>query len=210
MNGAVRIWEKTPRRLVLRAECESPHTRDVRHVWFPSTPRDGDGPDTFWTASNDGTICQWTLPEGERVGEVCRAPGEGSLEYQAISPSGKYALALRSDGSSLLWEIGSGAEARRFSSPTTDPYSGQIRTACVFTPDESCVAVMTGRTNVTLFQTTTGEPIVAIPGNGVALEDMSFSHDGRFLLTVSGGRAGEGSGRPRSSHIPATPKRIGT
>ena len=190
MNGAVRIWKNVSGRLELQKVCENSHERDVRGVWFSEESGEDRSPTTFWTASVDGTLRQWTLPAGSQVGEARRAPVEEPLEYQEISTSGKYAVTMLRNGASLIWEIESETVKTRLSNPSPDPYTGQIRTACVFSPDESCVAVMTGATEVTIYHATTGEAIVTIPGSGVALEDMSFSRDGRMLLTVSeAGRA---------------------
>ncbi len=194
MGGAVRIWERTSRGLVLRAECENPneqgetpHKYDVRDVRFASGSGDQSSPGTFWTASIDGTIREWTLPEGEHVStrSALEDLEAESLAYQAISPRGKYAVTMRRSGTSVIWNIESEEIESRLSAPSSTPISGQIGIACVFSPDESCVAVTAGGTIVNIYQVPTGELIRRISPDGVALDKISFSHDGRFLLATS-------------------------
>ena len=191
MNGAVRIWEMASGKIKFRAECKNAHRNDVRGVWFPPATGNSESHGTFWTAAVDGSIRSWTYPEGEAGGAEHRvrvngAPIEEALEYQSISPrTGNYAATMMRNGQCLLWDIESEAVVTRLSEPAPTPNFGQIRTACVFSPDESCIAVMTGSAEVTLFQVPTGEPIKTIVGRGAAVDKMWFSHDGRFLLTTS-------------------------
>ncbi len=178
MGGAVRIWDARFKSLDPLRECLG-HQKDVMNIQFLNSS------DSFWTASTDGTVRQWSFPGGKAMGEY-KLPVTGELEFQAISPTtGKLAFASLRDGSSLLWDIQSETVVRHLSGPTPDPYSGAPRYACAFSRDETGIAVMTGRLEVSVYDLASGEVLNRISGNDIPLRCVALSPDGTVLLTVS-------------------------
>ena len=155
------------------------HDKNTLDLFIPQSS------DIVWSASSDGMICKWSLPNAEKLAEY-RVPVEGELEYQAIAPeNGELAFAIFRDGSHLVWDIESEQVITRLSGPTPKPYRGPPRFACAFSPEESCLAAMSGELGVTIYDLKTGETLNEVPGQGVPLRCMQFSPDGLALQTLS-------------------------
>jgi WD40 repeat protein/serine/threonine protein kinase len=177
MDGSIRIWDAQSESLNLVSEWQG-HKKNTLDVFIPISN------DAVWSASNDGTIRKWTVPGGLPLGEY-RIPVDGEVEYQAIAPSGKLAFAILRDGANLIWEIETEKIFAELSGPDSDPYQGPPRFACAFSPDGTCLAAMTGKLGITIYDVTSGDVLNQVSGHGVPLRGMQFSPDGRMLLTVS-------------------------
>lgn len=176
MDGTVRVWDAQSPTLDLLSEWEG-HEKNTVDLYIPPSGK------TVWSASNDGTICQWSLPEGHEE-KTYRAPTDDDIAFQRISPSGKLAVTVLADGRQFLWEIESEEVTQRLSDEP-NPFTGPQFPLCEFSKDGSCIAVMTGDKGVTLYDVATGEVVNQLNGHGVWLNYLDFSDDGTLLLTTS-------------------------
>ncbi|MCO6042444.1 protein kinase [Aeoliella sp. ICT_H6.2] len=176
MDGTLRVWDARSPTVDLLHKCKG-HESNTVDIYFPPSG------DSVWSASNDGTIQKWSLPEGERLATY-RAPGEGKVAYQKISPSGKLAATLTADGHHYLWEIDS-QEVTHQLPGDGEPFKGPQFPQCRFSKDESCLAVMTGDKGLNVYDVASGRLINEFDGHGVWLNSLDFSDDGTMLLTTS-------------------------
>lgn len=180
MDGSVRVWDAESPLLEIRGERIG-HTKSIMDVYMPKSS------DEVWTASNDGAIRRWTLPDTQPLEPLdgCHLPVTAELQFHALSPTGKLAFAMLRDGSRLLWDVKAEKVTRRLTGPDPEPYMGQPLFACAFSPDESCIAVMTGKLGVTIYDVVTGKVLNEISGHGVPLRRIQSRPDGKAILTVS-------------------------
>jgi serine/threonine protein kinase/WD40 repeat protein len=180
MNGTLRVWDAVS--LALVADWAD-HQSEITDIYMPQAA------DFVWSASNDGTIIKRSCPDGV-IDTTFKIPVAGELEYQAISPHGSLACAVYRDGSHLIWNIEEEKVSVRLAGPSDDPNIDQPRIACNFSPDESCVAVMTSNQRAAVYDVASGELLNRIPGDGLPLRMIRFSPGGKLILTLSfGGRA---------------------
>ena len=161
MDGTVRIWDGGS--LALLATCEGHKENTFELSISPSS-------DVVWSASTDGSIRGWSLPEGTPQGEF-RVPVPGDLELQAISPSGKLAFALYRDGSHLIWEIETEQVVNELSGPTARPHKGAPRFSAAFSPDERLLAVAVTNRSITVYDLETGRTLNEIQSATLCLKN---------------------------------------
>ena len=150
----------------------------------------GLGKDTFWTASEDGTVKRWNLKTGE-VGETY-----GQVKVAAVSPDGQtFALGLGDTDVRLTDARG---QTRRilhgvFATPKTGEYVGSRSLA--FSPDGNILAAgqvnkfhMTVESYTTdsaasLWKVGTGQRLRTLAG--MPAEHLTFGPGGKALLGLS-------------------------
>lgn len=94
-DRSIRVWDAATLKPL---KTMSGHEKVVTDFYIPQSE------DAVWSASIDGTVRKWSLPEGKPL-SVHSSPHIQELEYQVISPNGQIAASLGRDGSSALWEI---------------------------------------------------------------------------------------------------------
>ena len=177
MDGSVIVWDANSPSVKLLFEWPG-HEKNTLDLYIPPAS------DSIWSASNDGTIRQWALPDGKPLKKFT-APADMEVNYQKISPSGQFAATLLADGSHFVWEIASEKVACHLVGGLVEPYDGPQFPRCAFSKEESCVAVTTGQTSVTIYDLARGNVINHIGGQDAWLNGLEFSADGRLLLTTS-------------------------
>ena len=110
-----------------------------------------------------------------RTGEVAYAldAGEAAGDVVAMSPAKERLLVMTGAGMTQLWDLGT--KALLFSLAGTSP---------VFSPDGARIANVQGSEAV-LWDAETGAELRRFKGHGKTVKDLSFSKDGRKLLSAS-------------------------
>ena len=99
----------------------------------------------------------------------------------AISPDGRFVVTGSDDKTTRLWDVGSGAEIRRFQG-----HRASVN-AVTFSPDGRLV-LTGGDTTARIWDPATGAEIRQFQGHTRAVNAVTFSPDGRFVLTGSADR----------------------
>ena len=174
-DRSIRLWDGTTLKPL---KTMSGHKKLVTDLFIPQSE------DAVWSASIDGTVRKWSLPEGQQV-SLHLSPLDQELEFQAISPDGRTAVSLGQDGSSLLWEIATGKTLVALGSANSTPYFGNWRHAVAFSPDGSCVAIITDLFESTIYDVKSGKILNRIEQHGSPINSIEFSPDSRHILTLS-------------------------
>ncbi len=180
-DSSIRLWDGTTLKPIKTMEG---HEKPVTDFFIPQSE------DAVWSASMDGTVRKWSMPEGKAV-SVHPSPLGLEMEYQAISPDGRTAASLSQDGSSLLWEIATGKTLVALGSANSTPYFGDRREAAAFSPDGSCVAIITDLFESTIYDVKSGKILNRIERHGSPIKSIAFSPDSRQILTISQGGTGK-------------------
>jgi hypothetical protein len=125
-----------------------------------------------------------TKPGAEKVGEIRRFEGhtKGASAGVAFSTDGRHALSGGMDGTSLLWEVATGREVRRFSGSGPDKPVGSV----AFSPDgRQALTVSNEDRAVRLWDVQTGKEIRVLKGHTAHVHGVAFSPDGRRALSGS-------------------------
>ncbi len=184
-DPTIRIWDATtldPASVVVLRDDDPEsgylETTDIRF---------SESGDELWSAAIDGTICRWSFPKGELLDTIV-APAIEGMAHHAISPKGRIAVATFENGSSYLWEINWDGEPK---DPVTlgaakQQAAGMRGAPAAFSPDGTCVAVVTGLLAATIYDVATGTPLCPpIEGHSAEVKSVQFSPDGEQLLTIS-------------------------
>jgi WD40 repeat protein len=144
-------------------------------IWTPGMSADGS---LLATASKDGTVRLWSLPDGRAQGAPLRFP-YGAADVQ-LSPDGRWlsAAALNRDvvqDRLEIWDVG-----RRQRVMTLHPAGGSDFGR--FSPDSRLLAVGDLRGRVQVFSTATWKPVTPAFAGGRATW-AAFSGNGRTLAT---------------------------
>ena len=142
------------------------------------------------TGSSDDAAHLWDVMSGK---EVRRFEGHSSsVKSVALSADGSTLLTAGfQDGTARLWGVATGREIRRFEGPSWDVYSA------AFSPDEK--QVLTGGSHsvsrstiedltVRLWEIVSGKEVRRFRGHDSPVLSVTFSPDGRQLLTGSSDR----------------------
>jgi len=125
------------------------------------------------TTSQDKTVRLWDTATGAEVRRF-----EGHTEFvrrAAFHPDGKHALSGGRDGFVRMWELDTAREVRRFRA------TGNWADCLAVTPDGKAVAV--GGKTVKVFEVNTGNQLHELEGHPFGVTTVSFSPDGKYLLT---------------------------
>jgi WD40 repeat protein len=137
----------------------------------------------------DKKVVAWSMADGKAVRvfqpdadplPASGAPGEEQGEYVsvAVSPDGKLAFTATSSGAGVLWDIGTGAEVRRFVG-----HRGGM-TAGVFTPDGKQVVTAGGDKSIRIWDMATAKEVKQIPDQVGTVRGIAISGDGTRLIAA--------------------------
>jgi WD40 repeat protein len=170
-DGTARLWEVPSGRLV----------RVLRgHDWGILGGGFSANGDRFVTASMDSTARIWDVESGRTI-SVLRGHTT-SLTHASFSPDATLVLTASNDGTARLWRSATGEAVAEFRG-----HHGSITDAS-FAPTGRYAVSSSYDGTARLWKTDTME-LVASYGTESFGDSVSFSADGKRLLTVSGGRA---------------------
>ncbi len=174
-DKCVRVWDAESMRKV---KTIGPLDEEVRNLYF-------DKANELWTASNDGKVIRWSIPDGERLYKWTYPDTEG-LRFLALSAESNRVVATFTDDSSFTCDIG-GSVPVPLSPPAPESQSANSnrRRSAVFSPDGTCVAIMRGLFSVEIYDVEKQKRLRRIDGHSAPLRSIHFSPDGTKLLTTS-------------------------
>ncbi|MFO0900716.1 MAG: protein kinase [Pirellulales bacterium] len=168
-DGTVRLWNA--------ATGEPLHVLRGNTKWVASvacSPRDSVVAASGW----DGSVRLWDMVTGAALWTV-QAHTDKAYSV-AFAPDGRrIASAGLSDGRVRLWDVRSGAELSTFALP--QPHITDI----AYSPDGTSLAVSNGEGVATILDATSGRSVRTIDGS--RLNKITYSPDGRLLVTASSG-----------------------
>ena len=161
-DNTARIWNlRTGRSMLLR------HSGPVRDATFSPSGK------MVVTASTDHTARVWTTSGSRRQ----TLPHPAAVSTAAFSPDSKLVATGAVDGRIRIWAVDSGRKI-------TTLGAGSPVDRLAFNPKRSLLASSGGNV-VRLWSTSTWKPRRRLRRHRGAIESLSFSHDGRLLLTGS-------------------------
>lgn len=173
-DGTVKLWDAATGNLL--AELDG-HSDRVHRVAFSP-----DGT-SLASASWDGTARIWRADSGEHLATL--AADGGQVKSVAFSADGSRLATAHEDGAARIWSL-TNLTGMQQPAPT-HTLAGHTGSAwdAAFNPAGDLLATLGFDGAVRLWDATTGQELLAIPGenNGA---DLQFSPDGRFLATTSG------------------------
>jgi WD40 repeat protein len=138
-------------------------------------------------AALDTAVHLWDADSGEELRKFSEAITPRKV---AFSPDGGIlaaALGKIGGGAVVLWDVQTGALNRRL----PDSAQGQELAAAIdtlaFSPDGKRIAAGTQERAVHVWDTGTGQEVFRMGGHASTVSTVAFSHDGRRLLSLSGG-----------------------
>lgn len=131
------------------------------------------------SAAADGAVKLWTIAEGVETKSL--AGHTGAVVALTMLPSGQLATAS-ADKTQKVFDLAAGTPVR-----STD--LAAAATAMSLSPDNAKLAVATDDKQVRLLNPADGAPIIAMTGPAAAANSLSFSADGKRLVS-SGGAEG--------------------
>jgi WD40 repeat protein len=177
MGGNLRIWDSETLE-ELKSSPLTGHLGDV-HVLFVHPKRN-----EVWSASMDGTIRQWSIPDGTLLGtKTC--PVEQDIQFHCIDQQGKHAVSVGHNGESIVWDIENEKEVARLDTPLNPHHVGDVRHAASFSPDGSCVVILSGQSGAGIFEVESGQLIAELPRQNSEMAVVRFGPNGKSILTVA-------------------------
>jgi WD40 repeat protein len=151
--------------------------------WVYSGALSDDGK-TALSGSKDGSLILWDVPTGTIIREF-----EYPSAINSVALNGSQALTGSADGSVILWDTTTGKEIRRF-----EGHHAPVR-AVAFSPDGQTILSAGGNVQVgpdraidnriILWNATTGELIRQFEGHTAPVRSVTFSPDGKQILSGS-------------------------
>jgi WD40 repeat protein len=132
----------------------------------------------------NGTSAQiWDIEGGDKKYALSGDGVSGRLGL-AFSPDGKklatdWRDVKKGESGIAVWDANNGQLIRRISMTLTDQIS--LR----FAPDNQTLATFTGGVAVQLWDTSTGKPRLDLAGHTVSINSLSFTPDGRYLVSAA-------------------------
>jgi WD40 repeat protein len=149
--------------------------QDISDVAFSPTGRQ------VFAGDSNGQVEAWDLPGGRLVLD---RPGRpiSDVEYDS---SGRELVTLTQGASITVWDAPDGRELRQFG-VCSSPFSASP------SPDGSKIAVGCGDDSVGVYDATTGELLTRLPASTEVIDSVSFSPDGKSIITAVGGSGSPG------------------
>ena len=186
-RDALTIWDMGDGSPIKAAELEG-HTREVDAcTWSP------DGV-LIASASYDQTVCIWDGHTYEQCGRVPAYPHPHSelcaTSSLRFSPDSSYIAWITCGRDCHIWRPLMGEQPKRL--PLHSDSGDIYTTTFSFDPESRRIATAHGDGNnnsdacvVRIWDTATGTPIAVLAGHSNTVENVSFSPDGRSLLSVA-------------------------
>ena len=113
----------------------------------------------------------------------------------ALNSDGSRVAVGNPDGSFSLWQINGDSGTQQYNVQLFDKAASEVVSAVAISPDGSVIAVAGGvpfsggltgleKFPIFLLDAATGATIAKLDGHGSLIRDLSFSHDGRFLISA--------------------------
>ncbi|MBX3747113.1 MAG: protein kinase [Verrucomicrobiae bacterium] len=112
-----------------------------------------------------------------RIGEMRVGPGANS-EALALSPDGRFVLAIGPGGVAQLWDLSSSRKLKEFRDPVG--WLGPL----AFSPDGKTLAGGDVDGNLRFWNVASGNVIATLPAHVASCRAISFSPDGRWMATA--------------------------
>jgi len=140
------------------------------------------------SVGDDAVVQLWETATGKPGLKLSGA--KDWLRAVAFSPDGKSVATAGHDGRLRLWETAAGKPLWDVSiapppPANTPPGLPAVVNALAFSPDGKLLATGGSDAQVTLFQTTDGKLVRALPGHTSAISALAFHPGGAFLVSAS-------------------------
>lgn len=129
------------------------------------------------TASDDGSLCLWSMPDGKLVRKL--EPGFGEIKSADFSPNNLLLTASTWEGYIGLWEISNGNLLRTIKNENRGFKDVK------FSPDGSTLAAGLDDGTIQLWSVSNGSLLLSLEGHTAAVYKVAFSPDGRTLASAS-------------------------
>jgi WD40 repeat protein/tetratricopeptide (TPR) repeat protein len=128
---------------------------------------------------SDGEARLWEVAE-KRIARRFRKPG-ADVDRAALSPDGRVLATTSDDDTAQLWNAASGES---IPTPIQLRHGGQTWPP-LFSADGRLLVLSSRPSGVRVFVAATGDPVSPPLGHPIPVESVTFSSDGRMLLTAS-------------------------
>ena len=122
-----------------------------------------------------------------RSGRSEATPAQAQVKSASFSPDGKQLITLDTAGNVTVWKAGTSDTLlnliRREGAVSGLGVDGQVRTVA-FSPRGDVIVTATQFGGARLWESRSGRPLAALPGEGKSDSKIVMSHDDRFILTA--------------------------
>ncbi|KAJ4432103.1 hypothetical protein ANN_20718 [Periplaneta americana] len=134
------------------------------------------------SGSGDKMVRLWVRNDEGRFEESESSPMEGhryGINQVEFSPSGELLASCSLDGSTILWDAGSGRRGR----PSFQVSGSGVRT-CRFSPDGHLLVTAGDDEKAFVWSTHTMEQLMVVEGHNDAIAAAAFTPDSQYLVTA--------------------------